>query len=503
MGPLLPLLLTGASALLYAAAFPPLGLHPLAWVALVPWLVAASRATPAAAAGLGVVWSLVLGLGVAGWLPGMIERFFDTSAAWGWAGLVGVAVGLCGVHAAVFSAWLAWLARRGAVSPLLVGLGFCTFEYARATWPVANPWALSAVSQVPWSALVQSADFAGPYAVSFLVGATNAWLAGVWVPALRGRRPVAGAAAVAGLLAAALVYGGWRLDQRFAEGETVEVALVQSVLDRRSGPAHRAASLARQLDLTARAATTAPDLVLWPESSVDFYLREASEDRQRLVRESRALDAELLVGGPDYRVRVDGTDYYNSVFLLRRGWLSDRYDKVHLMPFSETNPLRALTRIGRDRYTPGREPRPLHSRHGSLGVLLCSEVLDSGHVRAVVGRGAELLVNPSNDHWFGNVGAARQVLAAASLRAIESRRALLRPSQGGPSAVIDPHGRVRTELAPGEPSFLRARVRASRAVSPYQRVGELAPRLAGGLTLVWTVFGFAARARPRQEETGR
>jgi apolipoprotein N-acyltransferase len=500
--PLLPsLLLTLLSAALYAASFAPLALAPLAWVALAPWFAACARVRPLAGAGLGVLWGVAACWGVSYWLPGMLQDFFAVDAALAWAAFFAIALVLAGLYYGGFGAWLAFAARRGSLPPLLVGCAFAACEWARASLLIPTPWALSAYSQPSGSALVQIADLGGPFGIGLLIGAVNAALAGLFAPALRTSRPGLARASVAAALLAALGYGELRLAQDFADGEPAGVALVQGAVERgrRFQREHRDANLARHLELSGRAAAAGAEVILWPEFAADFYLDEPSPQRERIDRFARESHASLLVGAPDYRYTATRTQYFNSAFVVEGGVLRGRYDKVHLMPFSESNPLRGIAAIGSDLYTAGSSVRPLPTRAGRVGVLLCSEAMLPGYAGELARAGAEWLANPSNDDWFRDLGAARQQLAAVALRAVENRRFVLRPAAAGYTAVIDAHGRVVAEAPYGEPAFLAAHVRGSRATTPYQAWGDAVALGAGGLGLAWTFIPFALAGRRRQE----
>jgi apolipoprotein N-acyltransferase len=495
------LLATLASAALYAASFPPLGLAPLIFVALAPFFAACARVRPLAAAGLGLLWGAAACFGVASWLPGALADFFATDALHAWSGFGAIALGLAGIYYAAFGAWLSFAARRGSLPPLLVGCSFAACEWARASWLIPSPWALSAYSQAPGSALLQNADLTGPFGFSLLAGAVNAVAAGFFCAALRTRRPWLARGAVAALLVAMFAYGQARLSQVFAQGELKRVALVQAAIPReqRFHAQFRSANLIRHLELTREAAASQPDLILWPEFAAEFYLREATPQRLPLERLAHEIDADFLIGAPDYRFTDRGTAYANSAFVLEKGELTARYDKVHLTPFSESNPLRALVAIGTDLYTAGRDLRPLPTRAGRVGVMLCSEAMLPGHAAALARAGAELLANPTNDAWFRDEGAARQQLAAAALRAVENRRYVVRPAANGYTALIDAHGRVQRVAPFDEPAQLAGSVRLSRASTPYQAIGNAAALGAGGLALAWTFIPLVSTGRQRQE----
>jgi apolipoprotein N-acyltransferase len=456
-------------------------------------LVAAARRRPSAAAGMGMLWGIGIALGV-GWpLPQMVANYLGASMLVGWLTLLAVGVALTGIYVAAFAAWVSWLGRRGAASPLVVAAGWTACEFARSRLLVGNPWALAGYSQLRATPLVQIADVAGPYGVSFVVAAVNAVLAGLLVPALAGPHPRRSRAAVVGVLAATLIYGEWRLaGAHDSEGDPVRVAVVQGSIDRavRSNPEHRAQSVDRYLELSRRAAASAPQIVFWPEYAVDFYLQEASVERDRVLGVDRELAADLIVGGPHYTRLSSGARYHNSVFLIRDGAVADRYDKLRLVPFAEEPSLRWLF-PGRAAYEPGRAVTTLGAAGTRVGAFVCFESMYPELVRRFALAGAEVLANLSNDDWFGDAAPARMQLDMASFRAIENRRYLVRATTSGFSAIVDPFGRQVVVSEMGKPEALAATVRPLRTRTLYQLWGDAFAWLAVAL-----VLGSAVKLRP-------
>ncbi|HYC23470.1 MAG TPA: hypothetical protein VEI94_12235, partial [Candidatus Bathyarchaeia archaeon] len=279
-------LLAILSAAIYSAAFPPLSLGALAWIALVPLLIAAASVSVPTATVLGLVWGITLALGV-GWpLPGMIRNFTGASALSAWLVLLAVGVGLTGIYSAAFAAWVAWLVERGGASPLAIAAGWTACELARSRLLLGNPWALVAYSQLGATRLVQLADATGPYGIGFVVASVNATLAGILVPAIAGRRPAVSRFAVAAVVVGALGYGEWRLAHGIpGGGEPLRVAVVQGAIERglRSAPEESARNLDRYVELSRAAARSNPQIVFWPEFAVDFYLQESSVERDTLL----------------------------------------------------------------------------------------------------------------------------------------------------------------------------------------------------------------------------
>ncbi|MEB2346136.1 MAG: apolipoprotein N-acyltransferase [Deltaproteobacteria bacterium] len=490
-------LVAGASsAALYSLLFPPFDLGWLApgVLAQLFWAIAGLR--PLAAAALGLGWAVLATAGVAWWLPRMLGAYFGLGPVASTLGLAGIGLLTVGPFVATFAAWLAWRWRRRAPSALAVGAAWALVEFGRSYAPIRSPFGLLAYGAP--EPLAQLADLAGPWGIGALLAGCAMALARVLregASAPPARRALAGALAALGLAA---LYGHGRLAQRFDEGEPLRVAVVQgAVVKERGWDRHRAgANLERYLALTRAAMPARPALVLWPEFALDFYLAERSAPGAHLRAQLRALGVELVTGANHYEPADGRTRYYNSVFALGAdGRVRGRYDKTQLVPFAESAPLGSRWVAADGPYTAGASLHPLPLRSARIGAFLCGEALFPEVPRALARAGAELLVNPSNDHWFQAPDGAEQQLRAARLRAIESRRWLLRPTTTGFSAVIDPHGRVVARSRFGGAEVLTAEVWRSHAVTPAQRAGD-AP-LGAALAIVLSSSARGARgARP-------
>jgi len=486
------LLLTVLSALLYASTFPPISAAPLMWIALVPWLRACMLAPPRRAAGLGAVFGILAAYGVGWWFPAMLAEYFELSAVFGWVGFFAVSLGLAGSYFAAFAAWVSWLAARRLAGPLTIAAGWVTCEYARGTALIGNPWALSAYSQIDMVDIAQIADVAGPYGVSALVGLVNGFLASLWTPASDHSPRWRSALFVIAVVASAVLYGQHRLDQDFTvlESRPLHVKLIQGAIEREHSwhPEYRSVGLERYLSLSESSNESRPDVVVWPEQAVSFYPQEASGERRLLLTKAGTLGGDLVLGAPHYEFHDEQTRYHNSVFLIRDGTLQGRYDKQALVPLAE-QPL--LGRLGDSRvsYSPGDGPRVFDTRAGRIGPFLCFEAMYPSLVSAFTAAGAEVLANLSNDAWFGAASPAALHLEMARMRAIESRRFLLRATSTGYSAIIDPYGRIAAKSGFGTAEVLSGSVRISRARTFY---------VAHGDAFAWSMIALAAASAVRR-----
>lgn len=488
-------LCVGASALLYAASFPPLEIPLAAWGALVPLMCVSARLTVVRAALAGLMWG-VLVCGLVGWPFGsMLSRHLGLSPWYGWAAFFVAAPALVGVHVALFSAWLSFAARTQRATPLVVASAWAATEFLRHHFSAGIPWAFSGYSQLPWLPIAQVADLAGPYGIGFLLAGANAQLAGIFEPRLRSQHWALSLGVFLVGLLGVYVYGASRLaEEPGADASSTRIAAVQGGFapDPRS-PVSPGQKLARYLDLAARA--DAADLILWPEYAVEFLPTRFSSESSRLRDATRGEGADLVVGGPHTEADSSGERFtrFNSVYLVTDGQVVDRYDKRELLPVTESEAFGVRGRLGLPSYASGTRDGVFDAAPGTLGVVVCSEAMSPSLVRSTVDEGAELILNPSNDSWFGAESAVRHQLRIATMRAIESRRWLVRSTPTGYSAIIDPWGRVIEESELDEPEVLVADVTFERRRSPYQRYGDVLPWACLALVVVVSLVRPALR----------
>lgn len=363
-------------------------------------------------------------------------------------------------------------------------------ELARVRVLGGNPWALSGYSQTGFTTIMQIADVTGVHGTGFLLVAVNAALVELLATrdATAERRRTAWHAAlcVAAVLAAAVAYGQARLgpdDAHAQDSRPVRVAIAQGNLDLglQWKPEMYGANLRDYLRLTEEAAAGGETrLVFWPESAMTFRLTEEPSYQREIGRVLGAHDLELVAGGP--RATFDPGEaielYFNTTFLLSPdGEIVAWQDKTKLLPFAEYFPLDSVDLLRRDfggasQFTPGVTRPPLPTRAGAAGVIVCNETMYPEIARARVASGAEYLVNPANDSWFGALKYSLQAFDIARWRAVETRRYLVRASTAGPSAIVDPAGRVVVETEPFTRGWIRGEVLPRHDLTVYQRIGD-------------------------------
>jgi apolipoprotein N-acyltransferase len=491
-----------ASGLLLALAQPPVAAWPLAFVWLVPLLaVLGGRTLPKRVwlSGLcGVTFALCVAVGPTGLAA---SRFLGVPL---WQGLTlttltGIVFG--GLSFALLGL-LAGDPRRQPL-PLFVaraGAAFAVAELARGRLLTGIPWLLLSHALAPRPELAQLAAWGGSALLGAWVAGVNAALAGLLRPAAR--RAVAptllGLAALAAAAALAMPGPGQPgsvQPVQAPEGPTppgaLRVALVQPALAEEiwNDGSRAAASLDPLVRLSREAGPS--DLLVWPEYAFKPLL---PANRALLERALGGLDGAadaVLLGAPRYDPARPERQFNSAQLLAADGRVLGVHDKVRLVPFFE------YPVLGRGSHhavlTSGGEAQALSLDGHRIGALICYEVLFSRIARDEVARGAELLLNLSNDAWFGGSGGAEQHFAAAVLLAIELRRPVLRSTPTGVTGAIDAAGRVAARLPADRPGAVRVDVWPSRERSGYARLGDAF----AGLALVFCGLLTLADARRR------
>jgi len=392
-----------------------------------------------------------------------------------------VATVFCVVLALLFGliTWLLvriWFALRpaGEAPSLMVTLpaAWLLLEWVQGWIFTGTTWLQLGYSQTD-SWLGGYAPLLGSLGISLLLAVMAGALAwAVLTPSARGRGLVA--------VAVVAVFGtGWALDRPWTQpsGEPIRVALLQGNVsqDEKWEPAVRERTLALYQRLTERHWDV--DLVIWPETAVPAYLHQVQDDYLLpLAEEAEFRGTDLLIGLPVLDREQPRGRVFNSVLAL--GSTVDFYHKQHLVPFGEYVPFRQqlgglLDVFGAPMsdFTPGWRANTLNVAGHAVGVFICYEITFPGQVRRVL-PAAEVLVNVSNDGWFGNSVGPHQHFQMARMRAMETGRPLLRSTNTGITAAVDERGRVVARAPQFTVDALVAEVTPHQGMTPYARAGD-------------------------------
>ncbi|MGA6926355.1 MAG: apolipoprotein N-acyltransferase [Desulfosarcina sp.] len=490
----LPVILGG---LALTASFPKMGVSGLAWIALVPLLIALRGLTPAEAFRTGMVFGLIHYVTLLYWVVLTMHNYGYLPWWQSFALLI-----LLAAYLALYPGLFAWMVIRLCRTPahliLLAPVLWVALEYIRGFMLTGFPWGLVGYSQFNRLNIIQISDMFGVYGISFLVVLVNA--AGYvlllfaaqkkWIAHQARRRDAVMAVGLPlFLIGLTLIYADTRIqavDRSAAQAGSIRVAIVQGNIDqaRKWDPAFQIATTRKYVDLTLSDPARDAELVVWPETATPFYFG-ASPKLTRLVSDAvRQAKVHLLVGSPSVEGDAQRHTYYNSAYLVGPdGRATGRYDKVHLVPFGEYVPLkRLLSFVGKmvaqvGDFSSGEKGRTLAwgANRPPLGVQICFEVIFPGLSRSLVKNGAGVLVNLTNDAWFGKSAAAAQHFSMTVFRAVENRRSLVRCANTGISGFVDPAGRIveRTDLF--EDAVVVRDVTALTGTTVYTQIGDLLP----------------------------
>ena len=458
-------------------------LWPLAWVGLLPLFVALRGVSAARAFVLG--WwteTLMYGLGTY-WLVNTMVDFGSIPLPLSLVFFVIVAVAN-GVRLGLFAWWVRRMQTREIPWWHRLLLPACAFVALDFAFPRVFPWYLGFL-QYPALPLIQVADLTGIHGVSFILVLCSVGVAALVAarqsPAGAGRYRMA--AAVGCVLILQVGYGLWRMPQvaeAMQQAERLRVALVQPNLgiDASQNGLKPRERLRLLSDLSATTLAQDPDVVIWPESAYPYAL--ATEESFLYLPQGITNDAPWLIGGMAYEGEGDARQLFNSTWLVAPGQqVVGRYDKHVLLAFGEYVPMqRYLPFLGRispaiGNFTPGAGPRVLALPGGvPIGPLICYEDIMPQPARLAVREGARVLVNLTNDMWFGPTRAPYQHRNAAAFRAVENRRSLVRVTNTGVTSVIDATGREQAALPIYRRGTLVRDVAALRTTTVYQRFGD-------------------------------
>jgi apolipoprotein N-acyltransferase len=406
---------------------------------------------------------------------------------------------------------------------------FWTAAELAASRITSVPWDQFGYSQVDNLLLTGFAPWTGVYGISFLLVAVNALLAGGLLLEQVGKRMQWG---ICGLFLAVVGSAGVLLPAPQPVA-TATASLIQPNLDVGLDNAWQGAEWGRHMAeferlakdtcrtfiagipqtdapvmtprCNASSGAPQPGLVVWPESPAPFM--EADERfRQSMAQIARDTQASLVVGniGMDDSADTSLLRYYNSALIFGLdGARLGRYDKIHLVPFGEYIPFKNLLFFARkltgrvSEFTRGSERNVFNLGGHQYGVFICYESVFADEVRHFAKNGAEVLVNISDDGWYGDTSAPWQHLNMARMRAIENHRWILRDTNNGVTAVIDPYGRVRQSIPRHAVDALPARYGFESRITFYAAHGDLFAWACAILALGTVILALAAERRHR------
>jgi apolipoprotein N-acyltransferase len=498
-----------ASGALLALSFPNYNLPLLAWAAVALLILACYRAPIRHAALFGFLHGMVFYPMCLPWMATVMQQYGNVNVFLSAAvlGLVGIAGG---VLASLFAIGVALASRKGplwacAASPFL----WVAVEFLRGHLPIfAFPWNLLGYAVSGSLGLLQITSVTGIWGLSLLIAAFNAFLA---YAILMGRNRIWRALLVT---AAVLIVVSQGANYLVPEAPSHFVAhLIQTNFPQSEEYSSdwdriHAGELDELAGITVDAARREPGPAIWPEAPAPLSFQDPVF-AQRAAKMAQDAGQDVVIGVGDWKRDAAGKYFAtNSAVVVdptgRRGFT---YDKIHLVPFGEYVPLRSwLTFAGKltadiGDFTPGQvygvSSLPgVGSPQDKFGAFICYEAIFPGAVRQFVANGADLLINMSNDGWFGRSAAPAQHLMMARVRAAENRRWLLRATNNGYTVDVDPYGRIISQLATDIRGELDAPYDFRSDLTLYTRLGDWLPWLCVLASLGWLAAAFRPQRAP-------
>lgn len=473
-------LLAVASGVFLALSFPNYNFSLLAWIAVGLLTVASYRAKLSVSPLYGFLNGLAFYPICLPWMDVVMRQYGDVGP-WTSAGILGLVALFGGLITAVFSFGVALSSRKGRLlACILAPFLWVTLEFARAHLPIiAFPWNLIGYAAAGNLPLLQFTTVTGIYGLSFVVAGYGAFLA---YAILAGTQRAWKSLMVTTAVLILMAFGGRYFIPRAAPHYVAH--LVQTNFEQQySYPAdwmqRHTQALDQLHDISVNAAKAEPGLIVWPEVPAPFSFQDPNfAVRARQI--ARDSGSGFLVGIVDWKRDAKGQWYAtNSATLLDpSGQRVFTYDKIHLVPFGEYVPLRRwLTFAGKlvadiGDFTPGHEYSVGPLPGGKFGVYICYEGVFPGMVREFTAHGAQLLINISNDGWFGRSSAPAQHAMMERVRAVENRRWLLRDTNNGFTYDVDPYGRTVAQMRTDIRGELDAPYAFESELTPYARFGN-------------------------------
>ncbi|WP_432736655.1 apolipoprotein N-acyltransferase [Maridesulfovibrio sp. FT414] len=402
-----------------------------------------------------------------------------------------------GTYYGVYSFILSYAARAMPPFALCIfsALLWTTLESAQGALFTGFPWMVltSAFSSRPeW---IQGAAFIGGYGLSGLLASISTAIL-VW--------KISHPAKIwaLGIAAAVMLLGGARTTpetfSNLATLNSTHIGIVQGNIDQASkwDEKFKTGTFDKYLRLSEQIADKA-DLIIWPETAMPFYIQDPGVMRARLFNFSTETKIPVLTGAPGYILHGPRSfSLYNRAFLIKPKTTElEWYDKHHLVPFGEYVPLKDFLPLdklvqGAADFIPGNDAGPLDCGDLAMGMLICYEGIFPELAQERVEKGANLLINISNDAWYGRTSAPYQHLGLVAIRAVEQGRYLIRGTNTGISAAVDPLGRVSdaTELFEDAAVITSpALMKGSTFYHANYRAVTILPLILTGLILCWII----------------
>ena len=500
--------LAASSGFLLTLSFPRFDISWLAWFAFIPLFVALRNLSLKNGFYLGLFTGLVHYLSLVYWLA-------HTMSAYGHLPFyVSIPVlFLLSFYLAFYIALFSMAVTRLCSSPLsllfIPPLIWVSLEYVRSFLFTGFPWELMGYTQFNMLNIIQISDLFGVYGVSFAIVLSNAVAFLIYLCLMdknwQGKRvqtklAVGAMTALVVILGAVFIYGKWRINnihKLVAMSPSSKVTIVQGNIDqaKKWDPAFQKSSTMKYIHLSSLSKDLQPDLVVWPETATPFYFMHDTELSKLVLAGIHEIGTDFLIGSPAFTLKNNKIEYYNSAFLVDAvGNVNGRYDKTHLVPFGEYVPMKKWLPFvskmveGVGDFDIGEKGQTIRWQKSSIGIQICYEIIFPALSRAMVQNHASLLVNITNDAWYGRSSAPYQHFSMSVFRAVENRRSLVRAANTGISGFIEPSGSVIETTQIFKDAVITQKVPILQVETLYSRFGDVFAMACLGLSVFFILL---------------
>ncbi len=492
------------SGVLLFLSFPKYGSGWLAWIALIPLFFALKKATTfTQGLLLGFIAGIVSYIGIIYWIAFVIINYGYLPL---YAGITLMLLLACylSIYIALFAGCIVYF--RGKISLYLTApvLWIC-FEYSKSFLLTGFPWENFGYSQYLNTYLLQFADIAGVFGLSFLIVLINATI--FEVINKRSKREYIVACVVFIVLAGIYIYGICRIDQvnkAVQNSPGMEVSLIQGNIDQsiKWNENYQRETLNIYEQLSLKNSPGNGSLIIWPETAVPFLFQNINSLHDQIINLSLKTKSWLLFGSVSRSQTEYGDDFFNSAYLLSpSGEVKGKYDKVHLVPYGEYVPLRDVfpfvkkLTAGIGDFGLGAGFNPLSLDNKKIGILICYESILPSAARMYKNNSAGLLVNITNDAWFGKTSAPFQHFSMAVFRSVETRLYLVRAANTGICGIIDPGGKIIAETKIFREDALKGYIKFVNIPTFYAEYGDILVIICFVLIIFYFFISFKGRIR--------
>lgn len=488
------------SAILLISIFPLFSYSYIAWIAFIPLLWMIRNEPEGRPFFYGFATGFIFFIGLLYWLIGTMMRFGGLSLLLSISALILLCIYLS-LYFGIFTLLIDQIIKKTSIEfSLAVPVVWVSLELIRSYLPTGFPWGIIGYSQAHITRIIQIADFTGVYGVSFIILFINALLTDILIHVFaqggkdqRYKIIAKDFALLVITFSIVIVYGNNRVNLFNRQyNNNVEITLIQGNVaqDIKRDITKNYEILEIYGSLSLGVAGKRDQLIIWPESAYNSPVAiNRGEGFDSLSDWAKNIGCALLLGSPRYDME-SGYMYNSALFFSSTGNLEGYYDKIHLVPFGEYFPIKwvgeSLVKLGS--FSSGSDLKLFNYNGVNFSVIICFEAIFPHLCRRFVAKGANFLVNLTNDAWFGKTAAPYQHFDMVCFRAVENRVWLVRAANTGITAFINPLGEVKKKGGIFQRAVIGGKVSVSPMKGIFVKTGDLFAKLCILISLLWCIF---------------